>query len=248
MENLKQGRASLGKVPFCRRTAEYVEREARVRYLWIASLIVGLAAGVFVSSYVFYYAPVTQDRFGHLYFSGYVSERVSAYWKLFKSRKLHGIQSVPRAEIETYVDKHACEIGVPATLTKAVIWFESSFRADHISTTGAMGLMALMPKTAAMLGVEDPFNPFDNVRGGMRLLKRLGDQFDGDLALVAAAYNAGPGAVRRYGGVPPYRETEDYVRSIRVLYEALRGETSNEEGAGIRRGRDGTNCREHDTL
>ena len=215
-----------------------------MRYPWIAGLIAGLAVGVLGSNYVFYYAPVTQDRFGHAYFSGYVSERAGAYWKLFKSRTLRGVSSVPRGEVEAYAQDQACEIGVAPAMVKAVIWFESGFRTDHISTTGAMGLMALMPGTAAMLGVEDPFDPFENIRGGTRLLKQLGDRFDGDLALIAAAYNAGPAAVERHGGVPPYRETEDYVKSIRVLYEGLQAAASDAPSESMRDGVPlaGTNC------
>jgi soluble lytic murein transglycosylase-like protein len=92
---------------------------------------------------------------------------------------------------------------------------ESSLRPDAVSPKGAIGLMQLMPATAEQYGVEDPFDPDQSLRAGGALIRDLLDQFDGDLTLALAAYNAGPGAVRRYGGVPAYRETRDYVRKVR---------------------------------
>jgi soluble lytic murein transglycosylase-like protein len=105
----------------------------------------------------------------------------------------------------------------PALLT-AVVRQESGFRADARSTAGALGLMQLMPSTAQQLGVADPLDPEQNVDGGARLLRSLIDQFGGRLDLALAAYNAGPSAVQHYGGVPPYIETQAYVRDILTAY------------------------------
>lgn len=107
----------------------------------------------------------------------------------------------------------------PALLT-AVVRAESGFNAEALSPTGAMGLMQLMPATAKSLGVRDPYNPSQNVEGGATLLRNLIDRYDGRLDLALAAYNAGPGAVDRFSGVPPYAETRGYVDSVLADYRA----------------------------
>ena len=98
---------------------------------------------------------------------------------------------------------------------------ESRFDPFAISPKGAQGLMQLMPATADELDVDDPFDPAQNIEGGTRWLKRLIQLYEGDLDLALAAYNAGEGAVSRYGGIPPYRETQNYVRSVRERYQRL---------------------------
>jgi soluble lytic murein transglycosylase len=104
---------------------------------------------------------------------------------------------------------------VEPALVKAVIAAESNFRSDAVSRAGAQGLMQLMPATAASLGIEDAFHPRENVDGGTRYLRAMLDRF-GDVRRALAAYNAGPEAVDYYEGIPPYRETRNYV--IRVLH------------------------------
>lgn len=107
--------------------------------------------------------------------------------------------------------------GVESALIRAIIHAESAYQVDAVSPKGAQGLMQLMPQTAKMLEVSDPFNPANNIDGGARYLSELLQQFNGDITLAAAAYNAGPGAVTKYGGVPPYEETREYVRRINIL-------------------------------
>lgn len=107
---------------------------------------------------------------------------------------------------------------VDESLIRAIIHAESAYQADAQSPKGAQGLMQLMPSTQAELDVKKPFDPEDNIRGGARYLSQLLDQFDGDFELAAAAYNAGPAAVYKYGGVPPFDETQEYVRRVRILY------------------------------
>jgi soluble lytic murein transglycosylase-like protein len=115
--------------------------------------------------------------------------------------------------------------GVDPRLLTAVASRESDFDPHSVSTAGACGLMQLMPETARFLGVANIFDARENVFGGAHYLRTLLDTFGGDLDLTLAAYNAGPGAVQKYGGVPPYRETQAYVRSVRAAYErALRAD------------------------
>lgn len=103
---------------------------------------------------------------------------------------------------------------LPVAFIRAVVKVESDFNPNVVSHAGAMGLMQLMPRTAASMGVRDPFNPRQNILGGARYLRLLANKFNGDLVLTVAAYNAGQGAVMRYRGVPPYTETRRYVRRV----------------------------------
>lgn len=107
--------------------------------------------------------------------------------------------------------------GVDYKLVKAVIHAESSFNQRAVSSKGAQGLMQLMPSTARELRVADPFDPRDNVEGGTRYLKQMLRRFRNDISLSLAAYNAGASTVMRYGGVPPYRETQSYIRKVKML-------------------------------
>jgi soluble lytic murein transglycosylase-like protein len=117
----------------------------------------------------------------------------------------------------------AREHQVQPALVKAVIAAESNFDPDAVSHKGAQGLMQLMPTTARALGVEKPFHPTDNVRGGTRYLRLMLDRY-GDMERALAAYNAGPDAVDRYGGIPPFRETRDYVKRVLTYYRYYHGD------------------------
>ena len=131
--------------------------------------------------------------------------------------------AAPRAEpqrtassmdIDAVISAVATRYGISVDLIAAVIEAESEFNPRAVSRTGARGLMQLMPETAAMLGVSDPFDPLENIEGGVRHLCSLMDRFNGNLPLVLAAYNAGERAVINHGGIPPYRETRQYVNRI----------------------------------
>lgn len=113
--------------------------------------------------------------------------------------------------------------GVDAALLRAVMHAESWFEADAVSHAGAQGLMQLMPDTARRFGVVDVFDPVDNISGGAAYLAWLSERFDNDLERVLAAYNAGENAVLRHNGVPPFPETQEYVRRVRTLYRRYRG-------------------------
>jgi soluble lytic murein transglycosylase-like protein len=126
------------------------------------------------------------------------------------------LNSTPYGEI---IAQASAAHGVDPLLVRAVIQVESNYKPRARSPKGAMGLMQLMPATAAVLAVSDPYDPDQNVRGGTAYLARLLDRYGGDLALALAAYNAGPEAVDRHGGVPPYAETREYVRRVLRLYD-----------------------------
>jgi soluble lytic murein transglycosylase-like protein len=127
-------------------------------------------------------------------------------------------RSVSSAEVDALIEAAAARHNVDANLVRAMIKVESNFNPRAVSRKGAMGLMQLMPATARSLRVKNPFDPEQNVDAGVRHLKGLLENYKGDVALSLAAYNAGSGAVARSGGVPPYRETRNYVRQITQIY------------------------------
>ncbi len=138
-----------------------------------------------------------------------------------KSSKSSVISSVPSSEhlnhkneYDDIISEMSQKYDVPFDLIKLVINTESSFNPDAVSSSGAIGLMQLMPATAEWLGVDDAFDPRENIEGGTKYLSYLLDRYDGKLELALAAYNAGPGNVDKYKGIPPFTETQNYVKKI----------------------------------
>lgn len=127
-----------------------------------------------------------------------------------------------RTEINELISKYAEKNGLDEDFVKAVINQESGFNPNATSHCGAMGLMQLMPSTAQGLGVTNAYDAEQNIQGGTKYLKGLMDRFDNDKSLALAAYNAGPNAVKKYGGIPPYAETQNYVKSVLGKYERLK--------------------------
>jgi soluble lytic murein transglycosylase-like protein len=126
---------------------------------------------------------------------------------------------------DAIIDEAAADYEIDPNLIHAVMQAESAFHPYVVSRAGAEGLMQLMPDLATEMGVTDAFDPRENIRGGVRYLKRLLDYHDGNIDLALASYNAGPGNVERYGGVPPFRETRNYVRTIKQILSARKKST-----------------------
>ena len=126
-----------------------------------------------------------------------------------------------RVKINKLIDEYSQKYGLDSDFVKAVVKQESGFNEKATSKCGAMGLMQLMPGTAKALNVNDPYNARDNIEGGVKYLKGLMDRFDGDMKLALAAYNAGPNAVKKYNGIPPYNETQNYVKNIMSMYQRI---------------------------
>ena len=153
------------------------------------------------------------------------ADRISTTPPINLTRALHeaaaiqsNTQNATKSQILNVVNQIAEKHGVDEKLVQALIKQESGFNPKAKSKAGAMGLMQLMPSTAKNLGVQDPYNIVQNVEGGVKYLKSMLNKYNGNVILALAAYNAGPGAVDKYDGVPPYKETQNYVRNILANY------------------------------
>jgi soluble lytic murein transglycosylase-like protein len=138
-----------------------------------------------------------------------------------RSAVRRSVQTDPYRHIryDLHIREAALLYQLPESFIRAVLRVESNFYPDAVSCDGAVGLMQLMPFTAARMGVRDPFDPRENILGGARFLRILANSFNGDLILTVAAYNAGQAAVVKYGGVPPFTETQQYVQNgLRYYY------------------------------
>ena len=182
----------------------------------ISLILFGL---LLAQNYLSYKFPIKQDLFEHRFRTNQ-GNRLIAYALLLKSDKK--FDHFDAEQVDAIIEETAKKYEVDPLLIKAIASYESHYLSNAISTTGAMGLMALMPETARRFEVRDPFNPSDNIDGGVRVVKTLSDAFQGDVALILAGYNAGETNVRKYNGVPPYLETTAYVNAVGKIYEFLR--------------------------
>lgn len=124
--------------------------------------------------------------------------------------------------VEDIIERYALANRLEKALVQAVIKAESDYNPRALSNRGAQGMMQLIPETARAMKVVDPYDPEDNIRGGTRYLRKMLDLFNGNTDLALAAYNAGPGAVRQHGGIPPYTETRNYVKRVKSYLQAYR--------------------------
>lgn len=185
----------------------------------LALLVIACSLGTAVHASAQIYA--WRDSRGQLVLSNDGSRAVATYGVAATS-EIRTTRRLPRSTrasaYDALIEEHAGIQGLSPDLVRAVIQVESAFNPRAVSPKGAMGLMQLMPGTAAEFGVLNPFDPAENIRGGVAYLRQLLERYDNQVELALAAYNAGPGAVDKYGGhVPPYRETRDYVRRVKSV-------------------------------
>lgn len=179
-----------------------------------------------------------------LSYSAFAKTGVSSYKKSFKrSKRISSKKSRKRGsrrscvkwnaneinekarKFNPYINQYARQYRIDRNLIKAVITAESCFKVKALSHAGAQGLMQLIPATAKRFGVKNSYKPQQNIRGGTKYLRFLMDRFKGDLKKVIASYNAGEGAVDRYKGIPPYKETKQYVKNVLKVYAVLNPRT-----------------------
>ncbi len=193
-----------------------------VKFLFISIFIVGVSV---VSTYTSRKPDGTLDKISAI--SKIANERTLS--KEYDYSKMQsGLASIGRKKAErllhTIVIQAASRHQVDPALVKAIIMAESGYNTRAISQKGAKGLMQLMPATAQDLGVEDIFNPKQNISGGVRYFKQLVTQFDGDVELALAAYNAGSRNVRDYQGIPPFKSTQYYIKKVFKYYRIYKNQ------------------------
>ena len=159
------------------------------------------------------------DSKGVLHFTNVPTS--SNYRLYIRERPAKSFNSYSTNKYDHYITEASKKHGISFPLVKAIINVESNFNPKAVSKAGAMGLMQIMPENIRKLRIRDPFNPWENIMGGARYLKELLQRYNGKLPLALAAYNAGPTMVDRYNGIPPIKETENYVRKVMKSYNIL---------------------------
>jgi soluble lytic murein transglycosylase len=213
-------------------------RRSGFGFVWLAVLSLGIApaAGAAVYRYV-------DDR-GVIHFTNQPEDErfewvpTSRNAFIDRARKRRRIEIPEEDAYDQVILRAARNHRVEPALVKAVIAAESRFESTAVSRAGAQGLMQLMPNTAHTLGIRNSFHPVENVEGGTKYLREMLDRY-GDVRRALAAYNAGPEAVDRYGGIPPYRETRNYVIRVLNYYRGYYEEFSQRARARSRNGRRG---------
>lgn len=188
-----------------------------MRFLGPAALILLLSSPVdLFSMEIFQYV----DSSGTVHFTNVPTD--PRYRRLNQSKK-NSPEKDFRKKIESFIEREAKLQGIESALVRAVIRAESDYDIQAVSSAGAQGLMQLMPATAADLQMDDPFDPEENIRGGVRYLRILLDLFERDVKMAVAAYHAGPGNVMRHGKIPPIEETQIYVERVLRFYKIYSG-------------------------
>jgi soluble lytic murein transglycosylase-like protein len=191
------------------------DRRKAVRYVGLGLFCLGLSVPAGAQIYT------SRDASGHLVLSNRPIVTADPTFEVPRAASVRATRALagPRSQLyDELIAEHARLNIVRPDLVRAVVQVESGFNTFARSPKGAAGLMQLMPATALRFGVKDPFNPVENVRAGVAYLRQLLDRYENNEQLALAAYNAGPGAVDKYGqNVPPYRETQDYVSRIKQI-------------------------------
>lgn len=188
-----------------------------------------LAAAVvfFITGPAIVYADIYKhvDEEGVLHLTNVPSNPKAKYVMIMKEERILLSPSLDVKKYDHLINSAADKFNLDSALIKAVIKAESNFNHKAVSPVGAQGLMQLMPKTASSLNVKDSFHPEKNIEGGARYLRYLLNLYKGNLPLALAAYNAGEGAVAKYNyNIPPYRETQNYVKRVQSFYQSYRNE------------------------
>ena len=176
-------------------------------------LVVLLVVGLPVQADIYRYI----DENGVMHFTNVPTSSIQNY-KLFLKEKKQVTNRYSTKKYDALISDASERHGVSFPLLKAIIKAESDFDPHAVSKKGATGLMQIMPENFKPLGIRDPFDPWENINAGARYFKQMYDRFKGKLALSLAAYNAGPTAVDHYKTIPPYEETEEYVRRVLKYY------------------------------
>ncbi len=177
------------------------------KYLLVLLLVLPLFVGI---------SPADADIYRYVDANGkvhFTDTPTHNRWDMYlKETPVAGAHSASYLDI---IRRHANSYQLEEALVKAVIKVESDYQPRVVSKKGAQGLMQLIPETARDLRVNNPFDPYENIRGGSEYLRRMLDLFDNDLELALAAYNSGPSTVKKFGGIPPYDETQNYVKKVK---------------------------------
>ena len=190
-----------------------VRKNLKLHGIFALALVFALVVALPVQADIYRYI----DENGVMHFTNTPTSSVQNY-RIFIKEKPKKTRWYSSEKYDDLISDASERYGVAFPLLKAIIKAESDFDPNAVSHKGATGLMQIMPQNFDLLGLEDPFDPWQNINAGARYFKQMYDRFKGKLALSLAAYNAGPTAVDRYQTIPPYEETEEYVRRVLKYY------------------------------
>ena len=190
----------------------------RIPIIVLGTLFTLIAAVSSVQADIYMYI----DANGVMHFTNAPTSNEHEYKVYIKERTAVSGDFQSTDKYDHFISDAAEQTGVDFPLLKAMIKAESDFNPQAVSRKGAMGLMQIMPENFKMLDLKNPFDPWENIKAGARYFQQLYERFDGHLALSLAAYNAGPTVVDRYKKIPPYQETEEYVRRVLRYYRTFK--------------------------